>query len=266
MAGNSGPEETNIMDIQALRARLNLYVIVPLIEDLVAHDPEAAALVQGWNCVVEICAGADPELCIQFSFENGAVTALPGRERKAILALDFGDAAGINDAFRGGSKKPRVRGAWHIIILIRFGKLLARLSRYLKPRDEAAMDAAALELRARMLLRVGVLGLPEIAANHEEAAPMAAKLPDGSCAWRILPDGPVVHAVIAGGKITADIGALPQPDATVNFKNKEAALGVLTGRVEGMAALTSGDLMISGKTQIPLMLTQFQDKIGKTLD
>jgi hypothetical protein len=40
---------------------------------------------------------------------------------------------------------------------------------------------------------------------------------------------------------------------------------VLTGRIDGMKALTTGALAINGMTQIPLMLTQLQDKIGKTL-
>lgn len=255
------------MDEATLKSRLILMVMVPLLEDIVAHDPEAAALVKGWNCVVRMQAGSVGP-ATQLIFADGKMTAEPGREGRALVTLDFQSAQNLNAnfGFGGERKKPRLGGGLaHIIIVMRFAKLLTFLQRYLKPRDEAGMSAEAKDLRARLLLRLSVSGIPEIAEGDESAAPLAKGVPEGVCRWKILPDGPAMTLRVSGGRFKTYCEDAQDADAKVDFKNTDAALGIMTGKSNPMLAMTNGELAITGKTHIAISLLPLQDKLGKAL-
>lgn len=256
------------MDMDTLKARMNLNLIAPLLEDIVAHDAEAAALVQGWNCAVQLQAGADPDLAVHLVFAGGRATAVPGPHARPAVALNFQSVQNINAHFGGpGEKKGvKVRGLWHFIILKKFAKLLTYIKRYLKPREEQESDPAAQTLRAGLLLRISVMGLPFVAESDPGAQKMLTNVPDGACAWRIKPDGPAFHVNVKGGMLTAAAGDAPDAAARVEFKDAATALAVLTGKTDPMKAMVKGDFAITGQTQIALMLSSPQQKIGKILN
>ena len=254
------------MDLERLRARMNLMLVVPLLEDIVAHDPAAAELCRGWNCVIMLHVQGEEDLAMQLKFEDGRATALPGRHHRAIVAMDFKSVENLNATFSGGQPtRPGVSGIWHFIILSRFAKIISMLPRYLKPRNEDAMTPDQRELRARMIMRISVLGLSEIVANHPDAPAAMAAIPEGSVTWKALPSGPAMSVTIKDGGLATQAGALPEPDATVEFKTVQDVLDVMGGKVKAMEALGTGALAIKGMTQIPMMLSPLQQKIGEVL-
>ena len=109
------------------------------------------------------------------------------------------------------------------------------------------------------------MGLPEIAAFDPETQQNAAKLPEGSCHWKIMPNGPAFHITLKDGALAAAPGELSNPSASVEFKDINAALEVLTNKVKAMEAIMSGKLSIKGMTQIPLMVAPMQQKVGAIL-
>ena len=80
-------------------------------------------------------------------------------------------------------------------------------------------------------------GMPE-RFNPEAAGDWAAKLQ-----FNIGEDNWFVD--VANGEISTGQGTLENPDTTV-ITNAETWLGLLNGTVNGMVAMTSGDLQISG--------------------
>jgi hypothetical protein len=255
------------MDIEILKAKLNLQVIVPVLEDIVERDPEAAALVKGWNCVIQLQAGGEGDLAVYLRFAHGRVSAAPGRHAKPAVVLDFGTPQNVIANFGGGGEKlkPKIKGMWHIVILSKFVKLMSFIKRYLSPRDLEVMTPEGRALCAAALLRVSVLGMPELVAGDDAAKATASKIPDGTCQWKILPDGPVFNVAVSKGALAAASGDASSPAATVDFKDTDSALAVMTGKLNAMKALTSGALSIKGQTQLALMLSPLQDKVGKTL-
>jgi len=255
------------MDKDTLKAKLNLALIIPTLEDIIEGDPSAAALVAGWNNVIQIQAGNSDDLAVQLQFVGGKLTALPGRSLKPTIVMDFGTPQNLNANFGGGGEKqnPKIKGIWHLFILKKVPSVLKYIAKYLAPRDEDSMSDEAKALRVRVMLRVGVFGIPLIAKLDESAASMAANIPEGSCQWKVKPDGPTMHLVKEKGEFHASKGDMETPSAKVDFKDMPAALGVLTGKKDGMKAMMSGDLAITGQTQIAMMLMPLQAKLGKAM-
>lgn len=268
-AGGRKPDmEERTVDMDMLKARMNLQLIAPLLEDIVAHDAGAAALVKGWNCAVQIQAGADPALAVHLDFAYGRPTAVAGPHQRPAVVLNFQSPQNLNAHFGAPGEKTgvKVRGLWHFIILKNFAKLLTYIKRYLKPREEQEADPAAQTLRAGLLLRISVMGLPFVAEGDPGAQKVVSNIPDGACAWRIKPDGPAFHVMVRGGVLSATAGDAPDAAARVEFKDAPTALAVLTGKTDPMKAMVSGDFAITGQTQIALMLSSLQQKIGKILN
>lgn len=255
------------MDAETLKAYLNITLIVPLLEEIVAGDAEAAALAKGWNCVIQMRAGEDERLAVQLQFADGRLTAAPGIHPEPTIVMDFATPQNLNANFGSGdASKPKIsRGLWHIFLLMKFAKLMVFIKKYMRPRDESAMSEAALALRTRLLLRTSVLGIPAIAAFDEASAAHLKNVPDGVCRWKILPDGPAVRVDVKQGAFSSAASDAPDADARVDFKDVAAALAVLGGGKDGMKAMMEGLLNISGKTQLAMTLTPFQKRIGEIL-
>jgi hypothetical protein len=256
------------MDMEQIKARMNLQLIVPLLEDIIEGDPEAAALVKGWNCAIQLQAGDDPDMAVHLAFSNGRATAAAGPHTRPAVTLNFQTAQNLNAHFGSPGQKTgvKVRGLWHFIILKKFAALLTFIKRYLKPREEQEASAQEQSLRASLMMRISVMGLPFVAESDPDAQKILPNLPDGTCAWRIKPSGPAFHVKASGGKLAAAKGDAPDAAACVEFKDAATALAVMTGKSNPMKALTQGDLAISGQTQIALMLSGMQQKIGAILN
>ena len=54
-------------EVALVKAHLNLYAVLPNLEDLIRHDPEAAALARKWNTRVQFSVRDGPAACVEFT-------------------------------------------------------------------------------------------------------------------------------------------------------------------------------------------------------
>ena len=227
---------SDVDPLEMLRAWIYLEGILPLFEDLVAFDEEAAAAIAGQTAIVQFEVRRGPVAHLDIG--DGAIRYGSGSHAKSDVRLRFKTPERLNLMFGGEKVRPGLRkGFRHLPFLLRrFPTLADRLSYYLEG-DGAhgpAGDAETLRFLVGLRLRA-MLGGAAAVANHDPwLADVADHLPQVTLQMRVLPDGPVGtlakvvgnggHDFVAGYEVAA-----ANPNAVLEFKSIDAAWRVVNG-------------------------------------
>ncbi|HDO06361.1 MAG TPA: hypothetical protein ENG85_01625 [Bacteroidetes bacterium] len=238
------------MSQQKIKAGINLYAVLKTLEDLVAYDDVARAIIK------------NKKICIQFSvknghkawvdFENGQCTVGRGKARQAQVLLWFTSCEHLNKMFDGKANPIPLKGFTRLGFLQKqFTQLTRRLEYFLRPEKVENPDGHYIRMNTLFTLTIAAFALPEIALYDKRAKFTASHLPDGILQMGVLPDGPDVYLEISNGKITAGKGKATRPDAMLIMKNDRVANDFLNGKSDPFTAIALGEVLIKG--QIPIL-------------
>jgi hypothetical protein len=253
-----------------VRARLNLYAVLPNLEDLVRHDPEARRLASGSNITIRFRVARGPQAWVRLV--GGACTVGRGAPphgadgAAAEVVLTFVSAAHLNKMFAGKGNPVPLKGFRHLGFLKnQFTQLTDRLSYFLKPNDVVLQDPEYLALNTRLTLNTAARAVPELVAYDPEARHFRSVLSSGSILLTVLPDGPSVSLLLAPSQITPVIGPIEHPLSLIRMGSVRIANAFLNGKMDTFTAVARGDVEIWG--QIPKIdaLSLVLDRIPKYL-
>lgn len=264
------------MSYEDVRARLNLFAVLPNLEDVVARDAEMRELVAGARITVRFAVANGPGTAVRF--RDGACTVgPPPRHDEAggpgeaggsgpTVRLAFASAAHLNKMFDGKGQPIPIWGFNHLKFLTRqFTRLTERMAYYLAPTDELLEHPGYLEMNTLLTLNTAAFSVPVLLAHDPECAPLRHGLSHGTVVLKVLPDGPAVSLVCGASGVLPVKGELTHPSALVLLKDMKTANDFLAGKLDTFVAAVTGDVQIWGRVAMVDTLALVLDRAGKYL-
>ncbi len=235
---------------EALRARIFLRSVLPMLEVVAAERPEVVGPFATTTAQVEIRAGSAeaPAIAAHLSFADGALAVRPGRATSPAVTLAFADLGRCNAFFAGRLVLPRVGGlVRHPILALRVLKLLSAL-RIIAP-DVPCRDEADRALRVRLLLFMASHALSQLNVGGD---PEMAALVDGSpervYQWSVEDAGIGAWLRMRDGRTRAGRGTYGRRRPFVHFRfpTVAGAFRVLAEGGSQVEAVARGDIRTEG--------------------
>jgi hypothetical protein len=287
--------EGSAMSYDSIRARLNLYAVLPNLEDIVRDDPEMRALVGETRIIVRFLVAGGPTAWVRIADgtctvgrgagpgagepdaagypagpnpaeagPNAAAGAGPGGIPSVVLS--FASAAHLNKMFDGTGSPIPLWGFNHLGFLKNdFTELTERMAYYLAPTDELLSHAGYLAMNTQLTLNTAAYAVPELLARDPECIPLRHALGAGTIVLKVLPDGPAVSLICGASAVTPVKGELPHPSALVLMRDAGTANAFLNGKLDTFVAAVTGDVQIWGQIDKVDVLALVLDRIPKYL-
>ena len=264
------------MSFDDVRARLNLYAVLPNLEDVVAGDPEMNELVAGANITVKFAVANGPGTSVRFAGGACTVGPQPAREEAGgagaagpagpTVRLVFTSAAHLNRMFDGTSQPIPLWGFNHLGFLKnQFTELTDRMGYYLAPTPELLSHPGYLAMNTQLTLNTAAFAVPVLLGHDPDCIPLRHGLAHGTIVIKVLPDGPAVSLVCGASGVLPVKGALTHPSALVLLRDLRTANAFLNGELDTFAAAVTGEVLISGHVDMIDALGLVLDRVGKYL-
>jgi hypothetical protein len=258
------------MSFEDVRARLNLFAVLPNLEDIVAGDAEMRALVADARITVRFTVANGPGTSVRF--DGGVCTVGPPPRRDdaggsgPTVRLAFTSAAHLNKMFDGKGQPIPVWGFNHLGFLMKqFTQLTDRMAYYLTPTDELLEHPGYLAMNTLLTLNTAAFAVPVLLGHDPECAPLRHGLSHGTIVIKVLPDGPAVSLVCGASGVLPVKGELTHPSALILLKDLQTANDFLAGKLDTFVAAVTGDVQIWGRVAMVDTLALVLDRVGKYL-
>jgi hypothetical protein len=264
------------MSFEDVRARLNLFAVLPNLEDVVAGDPEMRALVADTHLTVRFTVANGPGTAVRF--DHGQCTVGPVARRDEAggaggaggsgpsVRLAFASAAHLNKMFDGKGQPIPYWGFNHLGFLTRqFTALTDRMAYYLAPTEELLSHPGYLAMNTLLTLNTAAFAVPVLLGHDPDCIPLRHGLSHGTIVIKVLPDGPAVSLVCGASGVLPVKGELTHPSALVLLKDLQTASDFLAGKLDTFVAAVTGDVQIRGRVAMVDTLALVLDRVGKYL-
>ena len=252
-------------DREALRARIFLRSVVPLLEVVLADQPAMARLFRGVSGAAQIeVGGSAVGACLVFT--KGALTVEQGVREQAEVRCSFRDLGALNTFFAGKPALPRVKGLRHPLLLAKVTRLLLSL-RLLQPQPPPA-EPEERALRVKLLLYLVTRALGQL--HHGGYAPMVELVedsPERVYQWTVAAEGIGAYLRMHRGRIKAGQGTYPlrRPFVHFVFPDVRAALHVLTATGSQMSGVRGGLVQTLGSPEYTRKISLLMQKVDELL-
>jgi hypothetical protein len=262
------------MSFEDVRARLNLFAVLPNLEDVVRDDPEMRALVADARVTVRFTVAGGPGTAVRFSGGVCTVGPPPRRDEPGTgsagsgptVRLAFTSSSHLNKMFDGKGQPIPIWGFNHLGFLTRqFTALTDRMAYYLSPTDELLAHAGYLAMNTLLTLNTAAFAVPVLLGHDPECVPLRHGLSHGTIVIKVLPDGPAVSLVCGASGVLPVKGELTHPSALVLLKDMKTANDFLAGKLDTFVAAVTGDVQIRGRVAMVDTLALVLDRVGKYL-
>jgi hypothetical protein len=261
------------MSFDDVRARLNLFAVLPNLEDVVAGDAEMRELVGDARITVRFSVAGGPGTAVRFRDGACSVGPLPARDEPGgsaaagpTVRLAFASAAHLNRMFDGKGQPIPIWGFSHLGFLTkRFTALTDRMGYYLTPAEELLEHPGYLAMNTLLTLNTAAFAVPVLLGRDPECVPLRHGLSHGTIVIKVLPDGPAVSLVCGASGVLPVKGELTHPSALVLLKDLRTANDFLAGKLDTFVAAVTGDVQIRGRVAMVDTLALVLDRVGKYL-
>ncbi len=256
------------MSFNDVRARLDLYAVLPNLEDVVREDEEMHALVGDARITVKFSVAAGPKAWVRLSdgictVGEGSPPDVPGIPS---VVLAFASGAHLAKMFDGKSQPIPVWGFNHLGFLQGpFTELTDRMGYYLTPSDELLAHEGYLAMNTRLTLNTAAHAVPVLLEHDPDCRPLRHALRHGTVVLKVEPDGPAVSIVFGSERIHVLKHELPNPSALVVLPTMQLANDFLNGKLDTFTAAARGDVAIWGQIGMIDALALVLDRVGKYL-
>jgi len=235
-----------------LRASIYLKAILPLMEDLVEFDPEAAGAIEGKSIILQFEVKHGPSAYL--GIRNRTIRHGIGKHPLPTIRLVFKTPELLNRMFAGENIRPGLRkGFFHLIFLIKkFPRLAERLEYYLEGDGKNATDERTKKFLVQIGLHAMLGGMAAVASDDPDLRSVADDMPPGTLLVNILPHGPFgTFSKISQNRGYAFVSTFNLPvrhaNAVMEFSSSEAAKDFIDGRLNAVTAIGVGkDIKIKG--------------------
>lgn len=234
-----------------LQASVYLKGILPLMEELVEYDQEAAAAISGENLVLQFEVKDGPVAHLQV--HRGTIRHGTGHHPYPDVRLTFKTPERLNRLFAGEDVRPGIRkGFTRLGFLInKFPILAERLGYYMEGEGQKLTGPKANLFLVKLGLRAMLGGMAAVASDDPSLADVAADTPPGTLLVKVLPDGP--HGTFAkvprNGQFDFVVTfgrPVAHANAMMGFANLDVARRLIDGQLSAVVAIGTGEMHIRG--------------------
>ncbi|HOZ45887.1 MAG TPA: SCP2 sterol-binding domain-containing protein [Candidatus Hydrogenedentes bacterium] len=230
---------------QQIKANINLYAVLPNLEELVRLDADSAEKSKKWRIVIQFSVKNGPQAYV--AFDRGRCTVGRGAHEHPTVKLYFKSPEHLNLMFEGKANPIPLKGFLRLGFLTRkFARLTERLEYFLKPEDGRLDDPDYVRVNTPLTLYTAFYCVAELAQLDPISRHLAAQMGTGRLQVEVLPDGPVVHLELGDGTMRVAKGKAEHPMAKMIFRNLQVASDLLNDRLDGFRAVAQGDVAIWG--------------------
>ncbi len=252
-------EETKMTDSRTL-AYINLYAVLGSLENLCELAPEASSLLTNKKPIsigFEVKGGPSATI----TFKNGKCRMEQGCE-KCDVKLPFSSCEKFNGLIDGTTTPIPSKGFHHIGFLLNsFTKLTDLLSKYMRPDPEDLKDPDFFRISTLLLLNTITVAIAQIGNNDEIGKFSASNMVDGEISFSIKGAASTTIRVknhrLLGIKKASD-----NPRAIMEFSSIELARDLFDGKVNAIACVGSGDIVMKGMISMLDNLNRILDRVA----
>ena len=229
----------------ALRARLFLKAVLPLLESVLCYDPKYREPFARVTAQVRFSATALP-FAATLDFAAGALQVLAETSLKPTLDCQFRDVAALNGFFAGGLVLPKIDGLRHPILIAKVLRLMLALQ-VLKP-GPPPLRAEDRALRVRLVLTLVSRALAQMHfGGYPPMVDLVTDSPDRVYQWTVQRENIAVWLRMCHGRVKSGSGSYPHRAPFVHFifPDADAALRVFTSS-EQMSGVRQGAVQTLG--------------------
>ncbi len=241
-------------------AYINLYAVLGSLENLCELAPEASSLLTNKKPIsigFEVKGGPSATI----TFKNGRCRMEQGCD-KCDVKLPFSSCEKFNGLIDGTVTPIPSKGFHHIGFLLNsFTKLTDLLSKYMRPDPEDLKDPDFFRISTLLLLNTITVAIAQIGNNDEIGKFSASNMVDGEISFSIKGAASTTIRVknhrLLGIKKASD-----NPRAIMEFSSIELARDLFDGKVNAIACVGSGDIVMKGMISMLDNLNRILDRVA----
>lgn len=241
--------------------------VLPLLKVLAENRPDIGKGFTGKNAVIQFSAkDNDSKIATHFIISDGSWSVGRGLIEKPDVDFEFKSIAAFNEFFKGKSSRlPKIKGVWHLGIVIPTFKALLTMSKLLgaKTPPEKKEDK---ELLVKMLFYLLTSGISQLnKAGHPEVAKWALKSPDRVYALAVngKPELSAYIRVKAGNsRSSRGEYTRSKPFFTLRFDCVDSALGILLETDDMIEATIKERILMEGAPEFGAQMGEFMKLVG----
>jgi hypothetical protein len=253
-------------DLEAVRARLFLRCLLPLLKVVVEDRPPLAKRLAKISAALRFEVPGT-EVGAQLVFDHGALRVEHGDFASPTVTIRFASAHRLSEFFAGKPSMPRIRGLFRHLPFTLRALGLVRALRIVAPNTKAKTDKDR-ALRVRLLLYMIAYGLSRLhAEGHPAMRSFVAKSPERVYQWSVADVGIGAYLRVHEGKAKAGRGMYAQRRPFVHFifPTVGDALAVFDTKSSQMEAVEKGRVHIEGSPEYSRKISILAQKLDALL-
>ena len=241
-------------------AYINLYAVLGSLENLCELAPEASSLLTNKKPIsigFEVKGGPSATI----TFKNGRCRMEQGCS-KCDVKLPFSSCEKFNGLIDGTVTPIPSKGFHHIGFLLNsFTKLTDLLAKYMRPDPEDLKDPDFFRISTLLLLNTITVAIAQIGNNDAIGKFSASNMVDGEISFSIK--GAASTTVrVKDHRLLGIKKASENPRAIMEFSSIELARDLFDGKVNAIACVGSGDIVMKGMISMLDNLNRILDRVA----
>lgn len=245
---------------QRTLAYINLYAVLGTLENLCELAPEAESILTNKKPVsvgFEVKGGPSATI----TFANGRCRMEQGCA-KCDVKLPFSSCEKFNGLIDGTTTPIPSKGFQHIRFLLNdFIKLTDLLNKYMRPDPADLEDEDFFRISTTLMMYTISVAIAQIGNNDEIGKFSAKQMVDGEIAFSIK-DGPAATVRVKNHRLLAIKKPSEAPRAIMEFSNIKLARDLFDGKVNAIACVGSGDIVMKGMISMLDNLNRILDRVA----
>ena len=242
---------------QKTLAYINLYAVLGTLENLCELAPEASSLLTNKKPIsigFEVKGGPSATI----TFANGRCRMEQGCT-KCDVKLPFASCEKFNGLIDGTVTPIPSKGFLHIGFLLKdFTALTDLLNKYMRP-EPADLDF--FRISTTLMLNTITVAIAQIGNNDEIGKFSADHMVDGEISFSIK-DGPATTIRVKNHRLLGIKKRCENPRAIMEFESIELARDLFDGKVNAVACIGTGDIVMKGMISMLDNLNRILDRVA----
>lgn len=245
---------------QKTLAYINLYAVLGTLENLCELAPEASSLLTNKKPIsigFEVKGGPSATI----TFANGRCRMEQGCT-KCDVKLPFASCEKFNGLIDGTVTPIPSKGFLHIGFLLKdFTALTDLLNKYMRPEPADLEDPDFFRISTTLMLDTITVAIAQIGNNDEIGKFSADHMVDGKISFSIK-DGPATTIRVKNHRLLGIKKRCENPRAIMEFESIELARDLFDGKVNAVACIGTGDIVMKGMISMLDNLNRILDRVA----
>lgn len=245
---------------QKTLAYINLYAVLGTLENLCELAPEASSLLTNKKPIsigFEVKGGPSATI----TFANGRCRMEQGCT-KCDVKLPFASCEKFNGLIDGTVTPIPSKGFLHIGFLLKdFTALTDLLNKYMRPEPADLEDPDFFRISTTLMLDTITVAIAQIGNNDEIGKFSADHMVDGEISFSIN-DGPATTIRVKNHRLLGIKKRCENPRAIMEFESIELARDLFDGKVNAVACIGTGDIVMKGMISMLDNLNRILDRVA----